>query len=228
MKKIMFNDKYRLTEAVLLGRKTQTRRIIECPKKICGTEVYGFHAYRRASTNVIEEVCCFDDDESDIEGGQILPKYKIGEIVAIAQSYSSIVDELEDPKNFCCMEHWESASGDRAHYCGYLEHPGFTNKMFVSADKMPHQIRITNVRIERLQDISHGDCKREGIELSATENRIGYPFGIPFKYFFGEDKPGCRYTTPREAYASLIDKISGKGTWESNPFVFVYDFELVK
>lgn len=32
----------------------------------------------------------------------------------------------------------------------------------------------------------------------------------------------------REAYAALIDKISGKGAWESNPFVFVYDFELVK
>ena len=35
-------------------------------------------------------------------------------------------------------------------------------------------------------------------------------------------------TTPREAYAALIDKISGKGTWASNPYVFVYEFELVK
>lgn len=34
-------------------------------------------------------------------------------------------------------------------------------------------------------------------------------------------------TTPREVYANLIDRISGKGTWESNPYVFVYDFELI-
>lgn len=34
--------------------------------------------------------------------------------------------------------------------------------------------------------------------------------------------------TPREAYAALIDRISGKGTWESNPFVFAYEFERVK
>ncbi len=34
--------------------------------------------------------------------------------------------------------------------------------------------------------------------------------------------------TPRGAFAALIDKISGKGTWESNPYVFVYEFELVK
>lgn len=36
------------------------------------------------------------------------------------------------------------------------------------------------------------------------------------------------YRTAKEAYAALIDKISGKDTWESNPWVFVYDFELVK
>ena len=31
-----------------------------------------------------------------------------------------------------------------------------------------------------------------------------------------------------DAYEILIDKVSGKGTWERNPYVFVYDFELVK
>lgn len=35
------------------------------------------------------------------------------------------------------------------------------------------------------------------------------------------------FDTPREAFASLIDRVSGKGTWDRNPFVFVYDFELV-
>ncbi len=99
--------------------------------------------------------------------------------------------------------------------------------MFVRADLMPHRIRITNVRIERLQDISDEDCIKEGVGISSTDNRIGTPFGIPFNYFVGEDKKGCRYSTPREAYVALIDKISGKGTWESNPYVFVYDFELV-
>ena len=36
------------------------------------------------------------------------------------------------------------------------------------------------------------------------------------------------FDTPREAYASLIDKVGKKGDWESNPYVFVYDFELIK
>ena len=38
----------------------------------------------------------------------------------------------------------------------------------------------------------------------------------------------CNFNSPREAYSSLIDKISRKGIWANNPYVFVYDFELVK
>ena len=36
------------------------------------------------------------------------------------------------------------------------------------------------------------------------------------------------FDTPREAFAALIDKVSGKGTWESNPYVWAYEFELMK
>ena len=218
MKKIMFNDKYGLTEAVLSGKKTQTRRIITCPKKCNGVEVRGFNVWRRPSDGFIAEICMFDDDEFSIDGGNILPKYKVGEIVAIAQSYKDAGVQFlsEEDDEFGCYDF----PAEQTH--------GWNNKMFVRADLMPHQIRITNIRIEKLQDISDEDCKSEGIEVSATMNRSGYPFGIPFKYFIGEDKPGCRYTTPREAYSVLIDKISGNGIWESNPYVFVYEFELVK
>lgn len=41
-----------------------------------------------------------------------------------------------------------------------------------------------------------------------------------------EDRCRWRYAHPL-AYAALIDRISGKGTWESNPYVFTYEFELV-
>ena len=221
MKKIMFNDYYGLTEAVLDGRKTTTRRIITCPKTFKGEWVAGFHVYKRQSDGaVLEYPCIYDADERDFDGGQILPKYKIGDVVAVAQCYASIVDELENPKNFVCMEHWESTSPKRAHYCSFLHHPGMTNKMFVSADEMPHQIRITNVRVERLQDISDEDCIKEGIEFSHKAQRFYVSNDNGVRIWLGE--------TPREAFASLIDRVSGKGTWESNPYVFAYDFKLVK
>ena len=202
----MFNDKYQLTKAVLEGRKTQTRRIIKIPRTFQGKDVRGFYVYKRETDSEIAMGACLHDaDGFEFDGGEILPRYKVGEIVAVAQSYADIGIE---PFAFC-----ES---------------GWRNKMFVKAELMPYQIKITNVWIERLQDISDEDCLAEGVGLSKTDNRIGRPFAIPFNYYIKEDTKANRYTTAREAYAALIDKVSGKGTWVSNPWVFVYEFELIK
>lgn len=92
--------------------------------------------------------------------------------------------------------------------------------MFVRAEDMPHHIRITNIRIERLQDIKIEDCLKEGLRMAGDvglEGTIYWYHGLANSWF----------RTPQDAYASLIDRISGKGTWESNPYVFVYDFELI-
>lgn len=101
MKKIMFNDKYRLTQAVLEGRKTQTRRLIKCRKTFKGEWVAGFNIHIRPSH--------------------------------------------------------------------------FMDAYYIPNDKQP-------------------------------------------------------YCTLREAFAfaHLIDKVIGKGTWDANPYVWVYDFELIK
>lgn len=90
----MFNDRYGLTQAVLDGRKTMTRRIITCPKEFRGEWVAGFYVYKRQSDNVIIQwPCMYDADECTFDGGEILPKYKVGEVVAVAQSYESIYNE---------------------------------------------------------------------------------------------------------------------------------------
>lgn len=103
-----------------------------------------------------------------------------------------------------------------------MEHPGFNNKMFVAADMMIHQIRITDVRIERLQDISDEDCIKEGVRKVVNEN------GIYVQYYVGKGDNACSFENPREAFAHLINKVSRKDVWNENPYVFVYDFELVK
>ena len=38
----------------------------------------------------------------------------------------------------------------------------------------------------------------------------------------------CSFENPRDAFARLINKVSKKDVWSENPYVFVYDFELVK
>ena len=222
MKRIMFNDKMCLTQAVLEGRKTQTRRIV--------------------SQSLIDKYEEWYDDVCSIAmpSGSIIEtlrdwllrkhtRYRAGEVVAVAQSYCSIAEELENYKNATCAAHYEKNVQKASEYISWMEHPGFNNKMFVAADKMIHRIRITDVRVERLQDISDDDCIKEGVELNTRQYEYDgtkYYCVRGLGYWRGF---GCtNFHTPREAFAALIDKVNGKGTWESNPYVFVYDFELVK
>lgn len=206
----MFSDKFLLTKAVLEGRKTQTRRLIKCRKTFKGEWVAGFNIHIRPSDKkVIGLPCMYDADESEFDGGEILPKYKVGEVVAVAQSMCDVYAE------------WDMTylgKDTKALMKKFGGSPCFNNKMFVRASEMPHQIRITDVRVERLQDISDEDCLKEGIRKVVNEN------GIDIQYYVGHS--AC-FENPREAFAHLINKVSRKDMWSENPYVFVYDFELV-
>jgi hypothetical protein len=84
---------------------------------------------------------------------------------------------------------------------------------------MPHRIRITGVKVERLQDISEEDCLREGLLAGKQEPKM-YGFKLPKGTVLS-------FMNPHDAFAALIDRICGRGTWQSNPWVYVYTFELV-
>ena len=187
----MFNDKFCLTQAVLDGRKTMTRRII--------SEMVRQSPFSSTGWEYVHS------------GKTFKPKYKVGEVVAIAESYKNVMSE----KQF--GEVWAIGNDITNEMAGY------NNKMFVKANLMPHQIKITNICIERLQDISEKDCLLEGIHKGKVGNKNHWMDA----YYTHKSsiEPHCK---PREAFAALIDKLNGKGTWESNPQVCVYEFELIK
>ena len=184
----MFNDRCGLTQAVLEGRKTQTRRTFLKP----GEEPL-LHG-------IIPEYLI-----------SVRSRYSLGETIAIAQKYEDL--RKEDEFYRLCGK-----NGMPLECIKYEK--GCHNKMFVRADLMPHHIRITNIRVERLQDISEEDCLKEGIWR-------GDNVGLEGTTYWYHGLANSSFRTPQQAYASLIDRISGKGTWESNPYVFVYDFELI-
>lgn len=194
MKRISFKDSggLNLTQAVLSGRKTMTRRaVIEQVERDAMVYAEGKSEFTRVKFEYVLKHS----------------PYKVGEIVAIQQAYKDIPTIIV---NRSYDYHVLSKSA------------GWDNKMFVKAELMPHHIRITNVRVERLQLIPYEDCLREGViaelDIFVEEKPI-------YSYTFS----GCNswYNTPRDAFAALIDKVSGRGTWESNPLVWVYGFELV-
>ena len=217
MKKIMFNDKYCLTQAVLDGTKTMTRRkfTLTLDKKVDGKLI-----------RVYPSKVFFDNGKwlFGYEGRiynlpkENYPRYGVGEVVAIAQPYKDIIE---------CLPVYSGAILDKRGMPRKEYKAGWTNKMFVRADLMPHHIKITDVKVERLQSISDDDIMREGIRED------GYAGGCMFCYSKAYMRNGNRNvetiynSTPRRAFASLMYKIIGGHMWESNPWVVAYSFELV-
>lgn len=221
MNKIMFNDKFLLTQAVIEGRKTQTRRIV-LQKELDKISLFQ-KEYYDATFDKLEGVELLKHYFLTEKYGKF--PYNVGEVVAVAQSYCSIADELENCNNATCVAHYEKNVQKASEYISWMEHPGFNNKMFVAEDMMIHQIRITDVRVERLQEISDDCCLKEGIIKEWFE-----PARKNYYYVPGVEIKSSKdvYDTPKEAFAHLINKVSRKDVWQANPYVFVYDFELVK
>lgn len=214
MQKIMFNDRYGLTQAVIEGRKTMTRRIEGGVKfqEMAECAWYVFYDDHR-------ELIDFIDGRSrcNIHIYSQKSRYKAGEIVAVAQSYNEATREFPHLKT-TLVGHDIMGS-----------EPGCRNKMFVRADLMPHRIRITGIRCERLQDITAEECMKEGvIEDSLSPETRSYSFpGLDGGYLGGGPFQPMDVAA-KKAFALLINKVSGRGTWERNPWVVVYEFELVK
>lgn len=148
-------------------------------------------------------------------GKELKPRYNVGEILYLKEPYrfppdvDFIVYKFDYPN-------------------GRYEYPGcdkidtnvdWKNKLFMPASAARHFIKITAVRAERLQDISNEDCIKEGIE----EERNWGNGTEWFTYCNGTHS----FDTPREAYKALINSIDGKDTWDNNPWVWVYNYELI-
>lgn len=220
MDKIMFNNRFGQTQAVIDGIKTNTRRA-ERSLDILPLEYNPFltEFQFEYSDGLIVVRRLFKG--THVQTYHLKPRYKIGDEVAVAMSYESIIEaaKSEDKiKHFLVKKDLMLEDG---RVCVDLfTSSGRTNKMFVRADIMPHRIRITDIKVERLRDITEKDCIKEGLLAGEQEPRM-YGFRLPKGTVLS-------FLTPREAFAALIDRISGKGTWERNPWVFAYEFELIK
>ena len=192
----MFNENYGLESASIEGWKQRTSRI---PKLTDEDKEYldtaTFFDWNIRKDNILKHYA----------------KYKVGDVVAIAQSYSFITrnmksDDYVSPRYSAFLSKGPHLQADG----------GWDNKMYVRADLMPYRIRITEVRLEHLQDITDTDCLKEGIKMDLDTA------GMCAMYYFIGCKPSEIYTNPRSAFAALINKTCGKNTWKDNPYVIVY------
>lgn len=203
MKKIMFNNKYGLNQAVIEGRKTMTHRVLFLSE---------------ADEEYLDQAFDWDLRESVILDRYA--EYKVGEIVAVAESYEDV-----------CFTHckWLTIQSFAiGKQLGELQkEKGWTNKMNVRADLMPSNICITDRKIERLHSISAEDCLKEGVMIDPY---TGFYF-VPNLYLHRRTKNTAGPTLfeyPEAAYYSLCKKLRMVLDNAANPYTVAYTFEHLK
>ena len=200
-KPILFNTE--MVRAILDGRKTQTRRAIK----------YDFESVYSAASQqgIMDKVCQYGELPSDaIEWyakNIAKPKYQPGDVLWVRETWSK--DE----------------NGEYVYRTNYgtTEDDSFPPSMFKwkPSIHMPREaarifLRVTNVRVERLQEITPKDAWEEGC-------RIGNFF--PWEKHIPELQQQCRDIL----FKSLWDGLNAKRGygWDINPWVWVYEFERV-
>lgn len=190
-----------MVRAIIDGRKTMTRRVVkpqpidhisEVPRSIQNENDWGKFLW---------------EDEEGKSNLKYSPYGQIGDVLWVRETWSPLVTGGD--KNFYLVLY--KADGSEPSSVGWkpsIHMPRFASRIF---------LRITNIRVERLNDITEEDAKREGVK----------PIDNGYKQYLRTrlDKV-TEYAT--YSFMTLWESINGKGSWDQNPWVWVIEFEVFK
>ena len=190
---ILFNGE--MVRAILSGQKTQTRRIVKFPRTrdsfVLQDHGNGWWPYQSDDG---ESPVCIDGNEHPYN----CPHGQVGDQLWVRETHSIRVNP-EDATD----------SIGRAWYAADNKFDSFdirwTPSIHMKRWASRITLEITDVRVERLQDISRGDAMDEG---------------CPFVNMAQSDDP-------RKWYADLWESINGSGSWDTNPWVWVIEFKRI-
>lgn len=189
-----------MVQAILAGNKTQTRRII--PENI----VDEYYSYDDWCTSVMpKDINCSRMFEKEFFMNKC--KYSVGDILWVRETfiptlaYGTVYSYIYKATNDldCFRGRWKPS-------------------IFMPKEACRIFLKLTNIRVERLNDISENDSLMEGIQAFTKHNGL-------FKHGLDGWEWQSMPKYAKEAYKMLWEKINGKGSWDLNPYVWVYDFE---
>lgn len=204
MKGILFKED--MFKAVIEGRKTQTRRVIKSPSDF-------FSVNWRPSEPEKKWVRQADADgfESFLNK-PVNPRYNVGETIYLKEPY---VYRSKHDKVYYKFDYYQNnqlINGEP------YAHDGWKNKLFMPESAARYVIKITDVKVERVQDISEEDSMAEGVESIE---------GLAGTFYRSYQRINAHaFTQAKFSFRTLWESINGKESWEKNPWVWVYHFEL--
>lgn len=211
-----------MVRALLAGTKTQTRRVAKDVRHPDLGNVYspGALVLEREPQHVIDRCC---------------PHGRPGDRLWVREAWKAhtTFDALP-PRDIPHSHVWYMADD------GYKAESRYRQGMFMPRWASRILLEVTDVRIERLQDISEADARDEGITFRDYGRRCGHtgegwaevgectaPVSThPQLPGWGVEPTShqqCMHSA-RAAYASLWERINGPGSWAANPWVWAISF----
>jgi len=213
-----------MVRALLAGTKTQTRRLNGVP--VIEQMPNGLWHIRNRHGCEIVTTPAFDEKEIGETAAQYLPiqrgdRLYVRELWRTEASFDGFApSELKATIPI----HYE-ADRQRVRWRDDLQAIDFPGRLRIGMH-MPRwasriTLTVTDVRVERLQSISDEDAIAEGIEVA---DPAAPAFG--WKCYLPETKAQDAWTDARESYRTLWTSINGPGSWEANPWIAAYAFEV--
>lgn len=194
-----------MVRAILEGRKTQTRRVMKpIPQMVTDHNIVTWDGDAAALMRLLDQT------------GRHCPYGQSGDRLWVRETWCR---EFESP-SYCYRA--DDAPGEKAEFVDAEGRPvrGSRWKPSIHMPRSASRIllEVTNVRVERLQDISEADAIAEGADHNGECDHIRHTC----------EEIGCfGRNSYRGGYAELWEQINGDGSWESNPWVWVVEFKRV-
>lgn len=217
MKPILFNTD--MVRAILDGRKTATRRCVKPRSK----NACGFYVTFRKSDNAFMGIYDYDENERQFDNSQI-PPAQVGDFLYVRETWQHAFDLDENEQiiegtgrylyaadNSVPFDNWVMPDGthrDTMPWRPSIHMPKEAARLF---------LRVTDVRVERLQDISPMGLRMEGVKIPHSDEwdcEMSPDVMKLFKF--------------AEIWNSTIKpKDIKRYGWDANPWVWVIEFERI-
>ena len=189
-KPILFNTE--MVRAILEGRKTVTRRVI---KPRYRKNEYGWSVCRRTIDNSIAYLTYTDEDGASVR--TLEPPYQVGDVLYVRETWR------KEDNGFAYYATDRHKFGDE-----YVKSFKWKPSIHMPKEAARIWLKVTDVRVERLQDITPKQAGQEGVQWE-TDNS-----GLYRRFQF------------HKLWDSTIKKQDlDKYGWNANPWVWVIEFE---
>lgn len=207
-----------MVKAILDGRKTQTRRVVKPQPKTIDLEGKPIVCWQGKNTlDFIDEIHCggYGDFRSRLSlrcpYGQVGDRLWVRETWATEKRLDNLsIAELGHASE---MPIFYKADNSRT----LLEIGNWRNSIFMPRWASRITLKITGIRVERLQEITDRDCEKEGLDN-------------PCGYYCDEAIGHVDHQGTINNFTKLWDSINARRgySWESNPWVWVISFKRVQ